>query len=288
MIKSYNLETSELSFHKKVYSNYIKTLNSIHPQLKECKPILSGSAAVKLVIHPNADFNDLDFYFNSEEHYNNTKEFLLKNSFVFKTETRNCIVFSNKKEEKDIQLIKTFYGGYKNVITYHDFLNCSVAIENNMLYLNLNALKAWKNKELILQNIQCNPSCYLNSKYNDLEISSVLSYIANLMYRIQKYEDRYGLKFNSKSIEKLAPFKTYLTYLSTMQTFEKTDLLFCKVVYYGSATKDTAYQKYINDFIKLLKLPIKLRVTSVSDNKLTYRCQIKKHDWSFTNENLLF
>ena len=120
MIKGYNLETSELSFHKKVYANYIKMLDSIHPELKKYKPILSGSAAVKLVIYPNADFTDLDFYFNSEEHYNHTKEFLLKNSFVFKTETRNCIVFSNKKEEKDIQLIKTFYGGVNNVLNNHN------------------------------------------------------------------------------------------------------------------------------------------------------------------------
>lgn len=286
MIKSYNLETSELSFHKKVYSNYIKILDSIHPQLKEYKPILSGSAAVKLVIYPNGDFNDLDFYFNSEEHYNNTKEFFLTNSFAFKTETKNCIVFSNKKEEKDIQLIKTFYGGYKNVITYHDFLNCSLAIENNMLYLNLNALKAWKNKQLKLQNIQCNPSCYLNSKYNEVEISSVLSYIANLMNRIKKYESRYNIKFCNKSIAKLKPFATYLIALNQNNKIKSLKLTYCKSVYYGLATKQIAYQKYINDFIKMMKLPIKINISSTSSSENLYNCQFHYFDWSRNEDNM--
>ena len=286
MIKSYNLETSELSFHKKIYSNYLKMLDSIHPQLKEYKPILSGSAAVKLVINPNADFNDLDFYFNSEEHYNNTKEFLLENSFVFKTETKNCIVFSNKKEEKDIQLIKTFYGGYKNVITYHDFLNCSVAIEGNILYLNLNALKAWKNKELKLQNIQCNPSCYLNSKYNEVEISNVLSYIANLMNRISKYESRYNIKFCNKSVAKLKPFATYLIALNKNDKIKSLKLTYCKSVYYGVATKQIAYQKYINDFIKMMKLPIKININSTSSSESLYNCEFHYFDWSRNEDNV--
>lgn len=287
MIKKYNLETSELSFHKKIYNNYIKLLNLIHPKLKDYKPIISGSSAIKLVFDPNTDYNDIDLYFNSEEHYRNTKEFFLKNSFNSKTETKNCIVFSNQKENKDIQLIKTFYGGYKNVITYHDFLNCSVAIENNMLYINFLALKAWKKKELVLQNIQCNPSYYLNSKYNEIEISHVLSYIANLMNRINKYEDRYDLKFNKESIKKLKPFKSYLINLALIDKLKNKNFLFCKVVYYGTSTKDVAYQKYINDFIKLLKLPMKLRILSVSNNKATYKCEILNYDWGFENENIL-
>lgn len=285
MIKSYNLEDSELSFHKKLYTNYTNLLDFIHKDFKDLNPILSGSAAISLTIAPSVDFNDYDFYFKSEEDYNNSKEFLFKNNFDYKTETKNCIVFNNKKNGKDIQLIKTFYGGVNNVINNHDFVNCALAFQEKTLFLKKESLVFWKKKELQLQNIQCNPKLYLNSNFNDLEISNVLGYITNLMQRIEKYSQRYDLTFNQKSIQMLKPFRDYLLRLNVNKKHENKKIYFTHNVYYALANKTISYDIYINRFLKLLNVPLSFTIVESKNDLYYYFDLTTKRD---ENENILF
>ena len=254
MIKSYNLETSELSFHKKLLINYTKILSSIHKDFKNIKPILSGSAAINLVVAPSVEHSDYDFYFNSEEHFNLARQFLFENKFKYKTETKNCIVFENKKNKKDIQLIKTFYGGVTNVLNNHDFINCSIAFENNILYVKKQAFEYWRDKKLHLQNLQCNPKNYLNPTFSDLEISTVLGFIVNLIQRIEKYTNRYDLIFSEESIKKLKPFRDYIIKLNVNKKHKDKKIYFTNNVYYSTTTKSVSYEIYINKFLKILNL----------------------------------
>ena len=270
MIKSYNLENSELSFHKKLLSNYTQMLSSIHPSFKDIKPILSGSAAINLVVAPSVEYSDYDFYFNSEQHYNTARQFLFENKFEYKTETKNCIVFQNNKNKKDIQLIKTFYGGVNNVLNNHDFTNCAIAFEDNVLHVKKEAFVHWRDKHLDLQNIQCNPKFYLNPSFNDIEIAYVLGFIVNLIQRIEKYTNRYELTFNENSIKKLKPFKDYITQLSVKKPYKDKKIYFTNNIYYSSATKSVSYSIYINRFFKLIDLnDIKFSI-SKSEQDLYY------------------
>ena len=254
MIKSYNLETSELSFHKKLLLNYNEILSSIHKDFKLIKPILSGSAAINLVVAPSVEHSDYDFYFNSEEHYNTARQFLFENEFKYKTETKNCIVFQNKKNKKDIQLIKTFYGGITNVLNNHDFINCSIAFEDKTLYVKKEAFECWRDKKLHLQNLQCNPKNYLNPTFTDLEISTVLGFIVNLIQRIEKYTNRYELVFSEESIKKLKPFKDYIIKLNVNKKHKDKKIYFTNNVYYSTASKSISYEIYVNRFLKMLNL----------------------------------
>ena len=286
MIKEYNLELSELNFHKKIIKNYKNLLKKIHPKLYELNPILSGSAAIQLVVFPNSDYTDYDFYFDSEKHFENVKSFFKNKNFTQKLETNNCIVFTHNSIAKDIQLIKTFYGGVKNVLNYHDFGNCSIAFQQNKLFIKDTALKAWAEKKLNIQNIQCNPKYYLNPVYDTFEISNVIAYIVSLMSRKKKYEDRYDITLDEASIRKLKPFKKYLLKLNVNNKHLNKKMIFTKNVYYSNATKEISYQKYLNDFLKLHNLPFKFVIYFSNKNKLVYNFIFTDHIWK-NDEDIL-
>jgi DNA replication protein DnaD len=154
-----------------------------------------------------------------------------------------------------------------------------------MLFLKKESLLNWKNKELELQNIQCNPKLYLNSDFNDLEISYILGYIANLMQRIDKYSERYDLTFNENSKKMLKPFKNYILQLNSNKKHQDKKIYFTANTYYASANKTISYTIYINRFFNLLDIPLSFSILK-SKNDLYYYFDLRNE--RNKDENILF
>ena len=181
-------------FHQKKITNIINVfLNSVSPDLFKTNPILSGSYILKLMVRPEADFNDYDLYFSNQEDYNKAKDILL-NICLDKKESKNCISFSLPDLDKQIQIINTF-SLPSDIIANHDFANSMACWQSGNIFFHLDFFSSWKYNTLIIKNKQFK----FDDKNNYVIDNSWLAKYCILVSRIDKYVKRYNLSLNPES-----------------------------------------------------------------------------------------
>ena len=92
----HSLNSSPKLLHQHLINNKVQALlREVHPDFVYTNPILSGSYLIKLVVSPTSDYNDYDFYFETQEDFNNALD-LLKNKNLDLKKTKNSYSFSSK------------------------------------------------------------------------------------------------------------------------------------------------------------------------------------------------
>lgn len=206
-----------IPYHSKIINNYLFVLNNIHPSLKNFNPILSGSAAITFIFSPKSEYNDLDFYFSTEKDFNDASELLCKiETPIF---TQNSHTFKNL----NCQLIKKFFLPPEKLIYDHDFINSSVAIQNDKVFTSLDTFKCWQNNELSIRSFQ------LPEKHTPAEY---LQGVFRILLRIEKYLKRYNFSLSFESINLLKEIKKYTE--KNILILNNKDILKEKIInYYG-------------------------------------------------------
>ena len=206
--------TPRIPYQGKIIKKVNALINTIHPDFKDCNPILSGSYMVKLSVAPAADFKDYDFYFESEKDFN--KANLLFDSLSRPlSQTENAISYSISGIETPIQLIKTIYGKPESIIKRHDFANSMIAFQNGNIFYSDEFLYAWIKGILLINVSQVPPYEENNYKW--------LYKVILLTQRISKYIDRYDLKLSESTKHLLKELKA--KYIKNITAFENFDYL---------------------------------------------------------------
>lgn len=212
MIITSTIENPIVPFQNKIHLAVQNLMESAHPDFYSTRPILSGSYLIKLLVAPQAYFSDYDFYFESQEKYNQAKTMLLeRNSLVYSN--TNCDTFALSQSNFHLQIINTYFGTPAEIISKHDIENVKVAYQNNSLFFTKNFLQLWIEGKLSLDTFQINDLKNPRTKY--------LSFVSTLS-RIKKYVDRYNLELDEKTISMLFDLKNHLNQnIAIYNNFEK-------------------------------------------------------------------
>ena len=193
------IENPIVPFQNKIHHAVHNVMKLAHPDLHLTKPILSGSYLIKLFVAPESHFSDYDFYFESQEKYDQAKTMLLENNSLVYSNL-NCDTFALNKSDLHFQIINTYFGTPSEIISKHDIENAKVAYQNDSLFFTQNFLQLWIEGQLSLSTFQVDHLKTPKDKY--------LSFISTLS-RIKKYVDRYGLELDEKTISMLFDFKKH-------------------------------------------------------------------------------
>lgn len=199
MIITSTIENPIVPFQNKIHLAVQKLVKSAHPDFYSTRPILSGSYLIKLLVAPQAYFSDYDFYFESQEKYNQAKTMLLeRNSLVYSN--TNCDTFALPQSNLHLQIINTYFGTPTEIISKHDIENVKVAYQNDSLFFTKKFLQLWIEGKLSLDTFQIDDLKTPKTKY--------LSFVSTL-FRIKKYIDRYDLELDEKTISMLFDLKKH-------------------------------------------------------------------------------
>ena len=196
-------ENKIIPYQNKINSILNKLINKISPDFHTTNPIISGSYLLNLIITQNSDYSDYDFYFENFSDFNAANNILRKNNLEIIFQNSNCISYKSNFDDKPIQLIKSKAGSPQEIITSHDFHNCSIAYQNNKLFFTKKFVQAWSENELDLSSFQ-EDLCETNN------YQQVFNSILSTVIRMDKYAKRYNLNFSSNTIEKLTKMQNYL------------------------------------------------------------------------------
>lgn len=199
--------------HQKLVNKKINNLlHSIHPEFYTTNPVLSGSYLIKLIVAPDADYNDYDFYFTTEEDYENAVT-ILNSAYLSPKKTKNSISYTLSPDlAGQVQLIFRKFDLPENLILEHDFQNCQVAWFKNDLCFTTLFKNAWKDR-------------YLNLSLDQLpdfsEPNKWLAKLTVLVQRINKYVTRYSLDLGSELKSWLIESKKiYIENINLFSTFD--------------------------------------------------------------------
>lgn len=196
-------ENKIIPYQNKINSILNKLINKISPNFHTTNPIISGSYLLNLIITQNSDYSDYDFYFENSSDFDAANNMLRKNNLEITFQNSNCISYRSNFDDKPIQLIKSKAGSPQEIITSHDFHNCSIAYQNNKLFFTKKFIQAWSENELDLSSFQ-EDLCETNN------YQQVFNSILSTVIRMDKYAKRYNLNFSSNTIEKLTKMQNYL------------------------------------------------------------------------------
>lgn len=190
---------SSNSFPKILHQELINTkinnlLREIHPDFIHTNPILSGSYLIKLAVSPNSDYNDYDFYFETEQDFKKAFE-LLKSKYFSPKKTKNSFsFFSTSDSLSSIQLITKTFAPPADILNCHDFQNSQIAWSKDGIYFSTGFRSSWKEKTLNLSS---------NQLPDFSEKAQWLAKVVVLLGRINKYILRYDLNLSSQFKELL-------------------------------------------------------------------------------------
>ena len=244
-------KNKKIPYHDKVIKKYNTLINSIHPELNNCNPIISGSNAIKLIYVPESTCSDVDIYFETEENFK-AAQTLLSNNETFNYETKNAISFNNGK----VQLIKKFFLPPQQLILTHDLINVACAISKEGIYTTQKTHYSWYMKELLLQKFQIP---------EDPSPEEYLIAIDNLINRIKKYLQRYNLSL-SNSLKK---------FLHQQRDLLKTN----NEIVFSYRTNEVHIDYYGNPIVEK---SFSSKETLININNLL---DVNSRPWSFDQEN---
>lgn len=208
-----NALNSVIPYQLKIDAKINKLIDTISPEFKHCNPILSGSYLIHLVVSPETEYSDYDFYFSSQEDFNKAYDVLSK-TYTLKFKNKNCVTFASDFDNKEIQIINTYFGSPSEIIAQHDLHNSKIAYSNETLYYTKEFLIAWSSGEIDIDTFQ------IKDVYSDaLKFSSYASTVG----RIKKYAQRYSLSLSSKTILSLS---SLLKQLKETDDFKDEILIF--------------------------------------------------------------
>ena len=189
MLIKYTPENTKIPYHNKVIKKYSVILSQLPKGFIECNPIISGSAPISWVFSSIGIPNDYDFYFSSQEDFEKAFN-LIKESFP----QEEILITENAVTYKKFQLVKKFFLPPEELIYNHDFVNCSVCIQNNNIYSTTETISAWYDNELIIRD-----SLIFKRETNYEKIVQACIFLN----RIKKYTKKFNLIVPLKTINQI-------------------------------------------------------------------------------------
>jgi hypothetical protein len=188
--------------HQNLVNKKIKALlQSIHPDFHTANPILSGSYLIKLVVAPEANYNDYDFYFTNKNDFDKASA-ILNEAYPNPKKTKNSTSYTlDSNFSTQAHLIFKEFNSPQNIILAHDFKNCQIAWFNNDLYFSNAFKQAWKDKELGLS---------LNQLPEFDDHNAWLAKLTVIVQRVKKYVERYNLAIDSDLLSLLSESRKLL------------------------------------------------------------------------------
>ncbi|MAH45907.1 hypothetical protein CMI37_08750 [Candidatus Pacearchaeota archaeon] len=221
MLKTILLDDNTVRYHQKIISKIETELKFLPKSFWKTSPIISGSYAINLLFKPNAEYNDVDFYFENQNKFLRAKKILEKKSLK-KIESKNCVVFKTKDRELEIQLIKKEFLPAKQLIYKHDFKNASIAIQDGNIFIDDELFELYNEGFLSIRSTQI---------VDGMSEAQKLTKIGNLLNRVAKYMARYELILDKKSVSIL---KKLSVFLKTIPTKRKRKTLIKTSIYYDN------------------------------------------------------
>ncbi len=234
-------QNKKIPYHDKVISSVKNKIIEIDPNLLQFNWILSGSFAVNSLYSPNQDFNDIDFYFTSQQDFTDCYHYLLSKVNQTSYCTDNAITFNNL----NLQLINKWFLPPEELIYSHDFTNVSVAITKDNIYTTKETNYSWYNEQLNLRNFQISK----NPPATDFEIVTALNILNT---RVNKYLTRYEFSL-SPSFKKF--YYDQLSFLKNIDSSQFGQNQPPVYNYYGNLINPSnAIQTAIYDINELLNI----------------------------------
>ena len=198
----------KIPYQSKIINKIDKIYNLIHPDFKETKPILSGSFLIKLLVSPDADFGDYDFYFENKENLNNAKALLKE--FKTKKISKNAFNYNIKNFDQPIQIISRNIGKPEQILKKHDFANSMICYQDGNIFYHKDFLICWKQKKLLIKNWQL--------PKEDTSFKWFYKVIV-ILNRINKYTTRYNLKLSNATLFELSSIRQHILNNESFQKF---------------------------------------------------------------------
>lgn len=190
LLLTYDIANTKLPHHNKILKKLNTLFNSLHPELKNTNPIISGSYAINLLFKPTATYKDIDFYFESEQDFIKAADCFSQWEAEKVTANKNCVIY--EKQGFQYQLIIRNFTSPENLIKDHDFFNSAIAIQNDKIFLLSNLINLYDNDLLEFQNI-----VFYNQKTPQDQISA----FSTFFNRILKYMDRYDFDLSENALK---------------------------------------------------------------------------------------
>ena len=243
------MNTKTAPHQEKIQKNITLIMDTIGSDFKDSKPILSGSFLIKLLVKPDADFSDYDFYFKKQEDYEKAKGILDK-KYKKISDTKNSITYHHPDLSAQIQIVKQIVTP-QQLVKSHDFANSQAAFYDKKIFLTKQFKKAWLNDSLIVENLQL-PDY---SKNKNIWLTKTIV----LINRVNKYLNRYTVDLSLESQAKLQALLQELK--NKANDFKSYDFTLNKTVkydYYNNVSDEDAslilsYSDLINAYEKVLK-----------------------------------
>lgn len=258
MVLAYTPVNTKIPHHKKILNKVNCLLDSLHPRLKEAKPIISGSYAINLLFKPKAPYKDIDFYFESEE------DFIIAADCFFDlhadkvTANKNCVIYDLKGFQ--YQLITRDFKSPQELIKDHDFYNSAIAIQNENIFLLKNLSNLYNEDLLEFQNMQF---------YNYPSAEKQVLAFNTFFNRVLKYIDRYDFDLSEKAYIDLQKASIWLDEkLKELDGFElnlKTNLYY-NLTYSKTDSKALTFSKLCFNFKNFLMQYQENQVLADEDN----------------------
>lgn len=187
MLIKYTSENTKIPYHNKVIKKYSIILSQLPQGFADCNPIISGSAPISWIFSSIGIPGDYDFYFSSEEDFQKAFN-LIQSSYP----ADEILITQNAVTYKKFQLVKKFFLPPQELIYNHDFVNCSVCIQNDNIYLTTETISSWYNNDLIIRD------SLIFKRDTDYE-KIIQAHI--FLNRIKKYTRKFNLSIPSQTIQ---------------------------------------------------------------------------------------
>ena len=237
-----NFITSNQSYSSSI-KNYFTFLNEEFYTATD--PMIAGSFILRNLFSKHSPYEDIDFYFKTEEQRDIANKFFKNISVSFK-ETKFAITYSIGTRLK-IQVIKEVYSTPISLITSFDITPAMICFEpkNESFTYEIGCLYSWYRKTISLNQTPLSSFFPLNdSNYLDAFL-----YFNLLSRRIQKYSKRYSFTVNPELTKMLTVFSEKIS------TFTKSKKI--KYTYFitnssGSKEKINIDSSNIDSYLKSL------------------------------------
>jgi hypothetical protein len=205
LLKIFNYQAGTLKYHEKIRKKIFNHLHSLPEEFWETNPIISGGYAIHLLFKPLSSYDDIDFYFHSEEDFNSAYNILHAISEDKTSVNSKTFLINNVK----IQLINKFFDSPENIVYMHDFYNSSICITKDNIILDDILFKLYNDSELSIRDTQISDSMSMDSK---------LKKIGVLFNRVLKYQDRYDLSLSKDTLSILVELTAFAKKAGTKTT----------------------------------------------------------------------
>lgn len=218
-----------MNYHQKIIKKIQTDLSVLPEGFWKTNPIISGSYAVHLLFKPEASYDDIDVYFETEKDFLDCTKVLkeliehnplLNSGQIYSAKNSTTYLYDFAK----IQLINKAFLSPQRLIYDHDLKNVSIAIQGTDIYLDDEIFSLFWNDKISIRSTQIT---------DDMSDKDKMIKIANLYYRVKKYALKYDLipDYESKII-----LTELLDFLETMPEEIKQTTYVDSSVYYGSYT----------------------------------------------------